>query len=44
MLKFIQKNIREFGGNPNNVTLVGTGSGAGLVGILLVSPKSYDEG
>jgi len=44
VLKFIQKNIREFGGNPNNVTLVGTGSGAGLVGILLVSPKSYDEG
>lgn len=44
VLKFIQKNIREFGGNPDKVTLVGTGSGAGLVGILLVSPKSYDDG
>jgi len=44
VLKFIQKYIREFGGNPDKVTLLGTGSGAALVGLLLVSPKSYDDG
>jgi len=44
VLKFIQRNIREFGGNPDKVTLLGTGSGAAMVGLLLVSPKSYDPG
>jgi len=44
VLKFIQKNIREFGGNPDKVTLLGTGSGAAMVGLLLVSPKSRDDG
>lgn len=44
VLKFIQKYIRIFEGDPNKVTLLGTGSGAGIVGILLVSPKAYDEG
>jgi len=44
VLKFIKKNILEFGGNPDKVTLLGTGSGASIVGLLLVSPKSYDDG
>jgi len=44
VLKFVQKNIEHFGGNPNKVTLLGTGSGAAMVGVLLVSPKSYDPG
>jgi len=44
VLKFIKKHIRTFDGNPDKVTLLGTGSGAGIVGILLVSPKAYDDG
>jgi len=44
VLKFIQKYIRIFEGNPDKVTLLGSGSGAGIVGILLVSPKAYDDG
>ncbi len=44
VLEFVQKYIREFGGDPDKVTLAGAGSGAGIVGILLVSPKSYMNG
>jgi neuroligin len=43
VLKFIQKYIELFGGNPNKVTLVGFGSGAAIIGVLLVSPKAKDE-
>ena len=43
VLKFIQHYIEIFGGNPNKVTLVGFGSGAAAIGILLVSPKAKDE-
>lgn len=43
VLKFIQRYIFIFGGNPDKVTLVGAGSGAGAIGILLVSPKAKDE-
>ena len=43
VLKFIQNYIQIFGGDPNKVTLVGFGSGAAAIGILLVSPKAKDE-
>jgi carboxylesterase type B len=43
VLKFIQKYITIFGGNPDKVTVAGAGSGAAAIGILLVSPKSRDE-
>lgn len=43
VLKFIQNYIEIFGGNPNKVTLVGFGSGAAIIGLLLVSPKAKDE-
>jgi len=43
VLKFIQLYIEIFGGDPNKVTLVGFGSGAAAIGILLVSPKAKDE-
>ncbi|KAK3744399.1 hypothetical protein QZH41_012156 [Actinostola sp. cb2023] len=39
-LKWIQRNIKRFGGNPNDVTLVGHSSGAMGVGLLLVSPQA----
>jgi Carboxylesterase family len=43
VLKFIKNYIEIFGGDPNKVTLVGFGSGAAAIGILLVSPKARDE-
>lgn len=44
VLKFIKNYGRIFGGDPNKVTLVGHGSGAAMVGLLLVSPKAKDVG
>lgn len=37
-IKWVKKNIREFGGDPNNITLCGTSSGATSVHFLLLSP------
>ena len=37
-LNWINKNIRFFGGNPNNVTLMGESSGANNINFLLASP------
>jgi para-nitrobenzyl esterase len=37
-LKWIQKNIAAFGGNPNNVTVFGQSSGAGNINKLMASP------
>jgi len=39
-LKWIQKNIVAFGGNPNSVTLPGMSAGAGSVHYHLISPMS----
>lgn len=39
-LRWVQKNIEEFGGDPNNVTLVGHSSGATAVHYHLLSPLS----
>lgn len=39
-LRWLKKNIRAFGGNPNNVTLAGYGAGAASVEILMLSPAS----
>ena len=39
-LRFIQENIRYFGGDPNQVTIAGVGSGAASVGLHIVSPMS----
>ena len=33
-LKWIQKNIEQFGGDPNKVTLLGQSSGAGSISLL----------
>ena len=39
-LQWINKNISNFDGDPNNITLIGESSGAGSISHLLVSPKS----
>jgi para-nitrobenzyl esterase len=37
-LRWIQRNVAQFGGNPNNVTIFGESVGATSVGILMVAP------
>ena len=37
-LRWVQENIRAFGGNPTQVTLMGHGAGAVLVNLLAISP------
>ncbi|KAK4020400.1 hypothetical protein OUZ56_002382 [Daphnia magna] len=39
-LKWVQKNIGKFGGDPSRVTLMGHGSGAASVSMHMVSPTS----
>jgi len=39
-LKWVRRNIRAFGGDPNNVTIFGQSSGAGAVNHLMVTPDS----
>ncbi|XP_078694225.1 neuroligin-4, X-linked-like isoform X3 [Branchiostoma floridae x Branchiostoma belcheri] len=38
-LEWIQKYIKYFGGNPNNVVIFGSGSGAACVNLLMMSPN-----
>lgn len=39
-LKWVQANIAEFGGDPDNVTIVGCSSGGGAVVLLMASPQA----
>jgi para-nitrobenzyl esterase len=39
-LKWIHKNIEQFGGDPNNITIFGQSAGAGSVQSLCASPQS----
>ncbi|XP_074603797.1 neuroligin-4, X-linked-like isoform X2 [Brevipalpus obovatus] len=39
-LNWIHDNIREIGGDPSNITLVGHSRGAALVNLLMISPMS----
>ncbi|CAG4978991.1 unnamed protein product [Colias eurytheme] len=39
-LRWVQKNIRNFGGDPDNVTIYGESAGAASVSLHLVSPMS----
>src|SRR5499427_4482598 len=40
MLQWVKKNINEFGGDPNNVTIAGESAGAIMVGALVGSPQA----
>ena len=37
-LHYIRENIGAFGGDPNEVTLMGSGHGSAMVSLLLISP------
>jgi para-nitrobenzyl esterase len=39
-LKWVNKNIKNFGGDPNNVTIFGESGGGGKVGTLLCMPEA----
>uniref|UniRef100_H2ZN22 Carboxylic ester hydrolase n=1 Tax=Ciona savignyi TaxID=51511 RepID=H2ZN22_CIOSA len=39
-LKWVRDNIREFGGNPNNVTVMGESAGAASIGLHTIAPSS----
>lgn len=39
-LRWIQKNIRAFGGNPDNVTIFGESAGGGSVSLLPIIPQA----
>ena len=41
-LQWVRTNIRYFGGNPNNITLMGESAGAASVSMHLLSPLSQD--
>jgi carboxylesterase type B len=42
-LKWINKHIRNFGGNPKSVTLMGNSAGAASVHYLFLSPLATGE-
>ncbi|HUY81216.1 MAG TPA: carboxylesterase/lipase family protein [Acidobacteriaceae bacterium] len=42
-LQWVQKNIRNFGGNPHNITIFGESAGSFSVSTLMASPLSRDR-
>ncbi|XP_065205743.1 juvenile hormone esterase-like [Planococcus citri] len=42
-LQWIKNNIRSFGGDPDNITLLGSSSGSTLTQILLLSPSTQGK-
>lgn len=44
VLKYVKKYISIFGGDANKVTMVGSGSGAAAISLLLLSGLAIDNG
>ena len=42
-LHWVRKNIEQFGGNPNNVTITGHSAGATCVNLHMISPRSEGQ-
>ena len=42
-LQFVQENIANFGGNPDDVTIFGESAGGMSVGLMLVSPLAEGD-
>ncbi|KAI2636430.1 alpha/beta-hydrolase [Hypomontagnella submonticulosa] len=42
-LDWVRKNIKDFGGDPNKITIFGQSAGAGSVRALIASPKSIGK-
>lgn len=40
LIDFVRKHIRFFNGDENNINLVGSGSGAAIISLLMLSPQS----
>lgn len=41
-MQWVKTNINLFGGNPNNICLMGYGTGAMSVGLHMINPQSRD--
>jgi carboxylesterase type B len=41
-LKWVKHNIKDFGGDPNNITIMGQSAGAMSIQVMLLSPKCKD--
>ncbi|XP_065202723.1 esterase E4-like [Planococcus citri] len=41
-LRWIKSNIKAFGGDPDNITVIGSSTGAILINILMLSPAAKD--
>lgn len=42
-LEWVRKNIKDFGGDPDKITIFGQSAGAGSVRVLMASPKSIGK-
>ncbi|XP_072940092.1 juvenile hormone esterase-like [Epargyreus clarus] len=40
-LQWVKKNISKFGGDPDNVTIFGSSTGAAIVHLMMLSPMAY---
>ena len=39
-LEWIKENVKVFGGDPDNITLMGSSSGSAIVNALMLTPRA----